>query len=105
MVRPIDLQDNLSKAPLASRAQQVQQGAAETAQRQAAIEGRQQHALDQTRTTPTAETEGRQVNPDADTDRRQQQQRRRREVAESEADTKEDEPYGRDHDGHIDIVA
>jgi hypothetical protein len=38
MVRPIDLQDVLSKAPLAEKVQQVQQQQPETQQRQFAIE-------------------------------------------------------------------
>ena len=107
MVRPIDMQDNLSKAPLASRVQGLQQGAAEMAQRQAAIESRQQHALDQTRTTPTAEAQGSRVNADAERDRRQQQQRQRQreEPEAAEANTTGDPSHGRGDDGHIDIVA
>ncbi len=52
MVRPIDLQDNLSKAPLAGRAQHVQQSAPEMAHRHAAQAAAQQQVVDLSRSLP-----------------------------------------------------
>ncbi len=52
MVRPIDLQDNLSKAPLASRVQHVRQSAPETAQRHAGQLAAAQQVVDQSRSMP-----------------------------------------------------
>lgn len=57
MVRPIDLQDNLSKAPLAGREQQIQQSSADLAQRQLSQALNQEHILDQSRTRPSAATD------------------------------------------------
>jgi hypothetical protein len=56
-VRPIDLQDNLSKAPLAGREQQIQQNSPDAAQRHGARELERQHVLDQSRTKETDETD------------------------------------------------
>lgn len=52
MVRPVDLQDNFSKAPIASSLQHIQQTSPEVAQRQAAQQLAQQHILDHSRTRP-----------------------------------------------------
>lgn len=49
-MRPIDLQDNLSKAPLAGREQQIQQASSDLGQRQVAQELAQQHVVDHSRT-------------------------------------------------------
>ena len=57
-MRAIDLQDNLSKAPLAGREQGIQQSSAELGQRHGAQELNRQHAHDQTRTKASEETEG-----------------------------------------------
>ena len=57
MVRPIDLQDNFSKAPLAAREQQIQQANPELGHRHGARELSQQHALDRERPVPTGETD------------------------------------------------
>jgi len=57
MVRPIHLQDNLSKAPLAGREQQIQQSTAEQGQRQIGHALNQEHVLDQSRTRASAETD------------------------------------------------
>ncbi|MEE2658942.1 MAG: hypothetical protein VX733_10585 [Candidatus Latescibacterota bacterium] len=54
-MRSIDLQDNLSKAPLAGREQGIQQSRPEHGQRQLAHELEQQHVLDHSRTKETAE--------------------------------------------------
>jgi hypothetical protein len=45
-MRPIDLQDNLSKAPLAGREQAIQQANADLGQRHVAQELDRQHLLD-----------------------------------------------------------
>ena len=55
MVRPIDLQDNMSKAPLAAREQAIQQSSAEIGQRSAAVQAETERILDQSRTIPTQE--------------------------------------------------
>lgn len=57
MVRPIHLQDNLSKAPLAGREQQIQQSVADQGQRQGAQALNREHLLDQSRPRPTAESD------------------------------------------------
>lgn len=54
MVRPIHMQDNLSKAPLAGREQQILQSSSDLAQRQLALTLNRQHLLDQSRARPTA---------------------------------------------------
>ncbi|MFC1525208.1 hypothetical protein ACFL6X_00165 [Candidatus Latescibacterota bacterium] len=57
MVRPIHLQDNLSKAALAGREQHIQQTSADLGQRQAAQAANQQHLLDQSRALQTTESD------------------------------------------------
>ena len=52
MVRPVDMQDNISKAPLVSREQHLQQSDPQIGQRQAAQDLSQQHILDHSRTRP-----------------------------------------------------
>lgn len=74
MVRPVDLQDNLSKAPLAGRLQQLQQDAPEMALRQANRVVADQQRADQTRPVPSGQTEGLALRPDG----RKQQLRGRR---------------------------
>ena len=54
-MKPIDLQDNFSKAPLASRQQQIQQSAADFAQRSAAMEDEAERILDHSRPAPAEE--------------------------------------------------
>jgi hypothetical protein len=57
-MRPIDLLDNLSKAPLAGREQGIQQANAEFGQRHGAQALERQHRLDQTRTKAGENAEG-----------------------------------------------
>ena len=105
MVRPVDLQDNFSKAPLASRAQQVQQANPEMAQRQGAQELAEQHAQDQARTLPAEEGKAPELH--ADQRREELPQRRRRRERERREET-EDESAPRsksDDSSFIDIVA
>lgn len=52
MVRPVDMQDNYSKAPLAGRQNHIQQTSPEIAQQQAAQQQARQHQLDQARPLP-----------------------------------------------------
>jgi len=64
VVRPIDLQDNFSKAPGASKAQQAQQANPEMAHRNTAAEMAQQQIVDQSRTAPAQENDRAEMNPD-----------------------------------------
>ena len=57
MVRPIHIQDNLSKAPLAGREQQIQQAIADQGQRHGAQALNREHLLDQSRTQASAESD------------------------------------------------
>ena len=56
MVRPIEIQDNLSKAPLAAREQHLQQANAQAAQQQVDAEVTEVRVLDQSRAVPLDET-------------------------------------------------
>ena len=56
-MRSIDLQDNLSKAPLAGREQGIQQSSADLGQRPGAQALNRQHVLDQTRTSESEKSE------------------------------------------------
>ncbi len=105
MVRPIDLQDNLSKAPLASRAQQVQQTASEMAHRQVDQELAQQRLQDQSRPLPTEETDRVELHPDEGEKQQNQEQEEKKDRADDTAE-KSTPPAGEDEDSsHIDIVA
>ncbi len=73
-MRPIDLQDNLSKATLASREQQIQQNSADQGQRQGAMRLDDEHALDQTRTVPMDDTDGAENRVDRDSEEQSQEQ-------------------------------
>lgn len=103
MVRPVEMQDNYSKAPLASRQQHIQQTSPEIAQRLAAQQQAQQHLVDQSRPVPT---EGRdEVELHLEEDRDQQQQRRRKRQA--DAAPEDDLPPAARPAGtsHIDLTA
>ena len=56
MVRPIEIQDNLSKAPFAAREQHLQQANALAAQQQLDAEVTEMRVLDQSRAVPLDET-------------------------------------------------
>ena len=77
-MRPIDLLDNFSKAPLAGREQAVQQASSELGQRHAARALDQEHALDQTRVKQGEESEAAENRVDREGDRRQGGSRRQR---------------------------
>ena len=57
MVKPVDIQDNLSKAPLVAREQHVLQTTPETVQRQLAQVSAQEQILDHSRVRPTEQEE------------------------------------------------
>jgi hypothetical protein len=75
-MRPIDLQDNLSKAPLAGREQTIQQNSADLAQRAGAQELNREHLLNQTRTTESAASDAADNRVDDDDEGRGGQDRR-----------------------------
>ena len=88
-MRPVDLQDNLSKAPLAGREQSVQQASPDLGQRAAAQELARERALDQTRPTeaPEADNADNRVDDDERGSGDPRHHRQRRDGrAESEAD-------------------
>ena len=104
MLRPLDLQDNFSKAPLAAREQHLQQIRPEVTQHNLAQQLDEENARNQSRIRETAETdevENRVDDHDRQPGDREQQRRQQ-----------EDEPAppeGRDRiqisdDGHIDII-
>ena len=104
MVRPIDLQDNLSKAPLASRLQQIQQDAEERAHLQVARDTAQQQIVDRSRTLPADEAQRPEVHPEGSDQQRHGQggskrQKHTPEEASAPAADEDRDPH------HIDIVA
>ena len=100
MVRPVDLQDNLSKAPLASRLQQVQQVSPDIAQRQLSEGLKQQHLSAQRRPSPAEpgdqvelhfDENGSQGQQEAEEDNRQSRGQKGSETDEGKAETSHDE--------------
>lgn len=89
-MRSIDLQDNLSKAPLAGREQGIQQSSSDLGQRHGAQALERQHRLDQTRTKAGENAEGpdNRVDDHPDDGRGNQQRSRR------QRDHDEDAPQG-----------
>jgi len=63
-MRPVDLQDNFSKAPLAAREQHIQQTRADQAQYQAARQQGKTHAADQRRVKANEKLESTRMNPE-----------------------------------------
>lgn len=104
MVRPIDLQDNLSKAPLASRAQQVQQSAPEMAQRQAGQTTAQQQVVDRGRSLPAEAGDRAELHRDGGSGRGTGRRRRRPTPGEVE-EAQPARPAVASDPSHIDIVA
>ena len=105
MLRPLDLQDNFSKAPLAAREQHIQQIRGEVTQHNLAQQRDQEHILDHSRIRETDETDETENRVD-DHDRQPgEQQRRRRQRSEDETEATEGHHspliVG---DGHIDIT-
>ena len=104
MVRPIDLQDNLSKAPLASRAQQVQQSGPEMAHRQAGQAAAQQQVIDRGRSLPAEAGDRAELHRDGGSGRGTGRRRRRPAPSEVE-ETQPARPAASADSSHIDIVA
>ena len=102
MVRPVDMQDNYSKAPLAGRQQHIQQVSPEIAQRQAALQQARQHQLDQTRALPTDNRD--EVELQTDDQRQEQRRRRRRQPVSDQEDATPPGP-GPAGSSHIDLTA
>ena len=86
-MRPIDLLDNLSKAPLAGREQSIQQANAEQGQRHGAQALERQHQLDQTRTKAgeNAESPDNRVDDHPDDGRGNQRRSRRQRSQDNKA--------------------
>lgn len=103
MVRPVDMQDNYSKAPLAGRQQHIQQTSPEIAQRQAAQQQVQQHLLDQSRPRPAE----RRDEVELHLDERQEQEQRRRRRRQPDTAPEDDTPPAAQPRGssHIDLTA
>jgi len=76
MIRPIDLQDNYSKAPMAAREQAILQVRPEQTQHTIAREQAQEHVLDHSRIQASEEADAAENRVD-DHEKRQQQQERR----------------------------
>lgn len=103
MVRPVDMQDNYSKAPLAGRQQHIQQTSPEITQRQAAQQLVQQHLADQAKPLPSAGRD--EVELHLDEEREQDQRRRRK--RQPDPTREDDTPPGTGPAGanHIDLTA
>jgi len=113
MVRPVELQDNFSKAPLAAREQHVQQNRPDMAQQLLTREVVQEQILDHSRTRPTEQkdpAEMRVYDREERLRRGGQRQGRRRSRQEDEgssesAETRTEKLEDEETSGHIDIVA
>ena len=77
MLRPLDLQDNFSKAPLAAREQNIQQIRGEVTQHNMAQQMDQEHVLDHSRIRESGEADGAETRVD-DHDRQPGEQKRQR---------------------------
>ena len=104
MVRPIDLQDNFSKAPGASKAQQAQQANPEMAHRNTAAEMAQQQIIDQSRTAAAQEEDRAEMNTD-DSGKDQRRKRKSKKVRENKEEPGAIGPPKGDESSQIDVVA
>ena len=105
MLRPLDLQDNFSKAPLAAREQNIQQIRGEVTQHNMAQQMDQEHVLDHSRVRKSVETDGAETRVD-DHDRqpgKKQRQRRQQQDDENGVDQQQTRPLVVG-DGHIDVT-
>ena len=105
MLRPLDLQDNYSKAPMAAREQNIQQIRGEVTQQNIAQQMDQEHVLDHSRIRESGKTNGAEMRVD-DHDRQpgeQKRQRRQQQDDEAAADQEQHRPLVV-ADGHIDIT-
>lgn len=103
MVRPVDLQDNLSKAPIASNIQHVQQNSAAVAQRQTAEHLAQEHLLNQSRTRPAESRDAVELRLDQREESAPRRQQKKKAQDGEEAET--DDPEAPAGAAHIDITA
>ena len=103
MLRPLDLQDNFSKAPLVAREQHIQQSRPEVTQYNLAQQFDQERVLDHSRIRESAEPDEAENRVD-DHDRQPGDQRRRRRRRDEEATATAEHPLVVG-DGHIDITA
>jgi|GEM_PF-579919 len=90
MIRPIDLQDNYSKAPLAAREQNILQMRPEMAQHNIARQQNQEHALDHSRVRESEEADTAENRVDDHEGRQEQRQRKQKSALsqeEKDADT------------------
>lgn len=103
MLRPMDLQDNFSKAPLAAREQSIQQLRPTITQHNLAQQAAQEQVLDHSRIRESAEADEAQNRVD-DHDRQpgQQQRKKRQRDETAEAETRPRPIVVAD--GHIDIT-
>ncbi len=106
-MRPIDLQDNMSKAPLAGREQAIHQSSADLGQRHGAQELNRQHLLDQTRTAAAAEADDAENNVDdhPDSGRGSQGRRHGRHHSDTDATNDTEAPRPSAHSREIDLMA
>ncbi len=104
MLRPLDLQDNFSKAPLAAREQNLQQIRPEVTQHNLTQQLAQENALNQSRIRESAEADEVENRVD-DHDRQPGDRERRRRQQDSETAPPEDQDRLQiSDDGHIDII-
>ena len=105
MVRPVDLQDNFSKAPAASRAQQIQQANPEMAHRQTSQDMAQQHVQDQNRPLPAEETDQVSLRSDEDEGKQGRNRHSGKRKPEEESSGESAGDTEGENTSHIDIVA
>lgn len=106
-MRSIDIQDNLSKAPLAGREQGIQQSSADLGQRHGAQALNREHLLDQTRTKAgeNAEAADNRVDDHPDDGRHRQRRHRRQADDTGEGTEVADRPRPSVMSREIDLMA
>ena len=90
MIRPIDLQDNFSKAPMAAREQHLQQTRPEMTQHNIARQQEQDHILDHSRVRPSEDADASENRLD-DREGRQRKERPPRRPTDAASDAKDAE--------------
>ncbi|MEW6754760.1 MAG: hypothetical protein AB1505_27835 [Candidatus Latescibacterota bacterium] len=109
MVRPVDLQDNLSKAPLAGRLQHLQQDGPEMAHRQAVRTLAQQQRADLSRPVPSGQSDGVALHPDHGRQESRRRVRRRRpggqDAGAGAGSARPGPPAAAGDTSHIDVIA
>lgn len=94
MIRPIDLQDNFSKAPMAAREQHLQQTRPEMAQHNIARQQDQDHILDHSRVRPgeNADASENRLDDHEGSQQRGQQRRQHTDAAAAPKDSEQPPP-------------